>query len=650
MGYEPEAVDNTTHTPLTHNCLKTYTSGMYHHPSSRRRLQSPERIVQGVLSHSFKRRCGLFSHVCKPCRRPTGNGIYRSIHVLDNDSLLNVFHHSQQVLLDQDEADQSRVLRLQGGEWGRERWWYKLVHVCRRWRYLVFQSTSHLGLHLVCTHGTPVADMLTHSPRLPLIIDYIDQGRGVTADEEEGIVLALQQRDRVRRIRLMMPVPELQRLIMAMEGEFPILEHLYMGPPTKHTTGLILPGTFQAHLRHLILINFAFSLGSPLLTNTTAAALVSLVLQRIHPSTYFRPNHLLQQLSLIPHLETFIIGFDSPVHNRNVERRLLRELVMTPIVLPNLRWLGFRGASAYLEAVLPHITTPLLERLEISFLNQLIISIPHILQFIDEAENSNFGSAVLTFHEESLCMNAHSTEGARVYALHLEVGCRHFDWQVAFAAQIINILRTPFSTVEHLTLEHRGNFKSSEPPNEDDLAQWRELLGPFDNVKALSVFGGFAGELSFTLTSDRGLPLELSPELKELLCPEGRGASHGHAISSFIDTHQNVAQPRLLFHTPLPVNDSLQVRGPCPAILGSFPNILLRKAHRPGRPRRPSGRIPRSYIFSPRRPCVLHALAQNTGFPLSHIILSGNMVYKSCAATLVRASDPATAGRQHRGN
>jgi len=392
--------------------------------------------------------------------------------------------------------------------------------------------------------------MLAHPPRLPLIIDYIDQGRGVTADEEEGIVLALQQRDRVRRIRLMMPVPELQRLIMAMDGEFPILEHLYIGAPTKHTTGLILRETFQAHLRHFILINFAFSVGSPLLTNTTAAALVSLVLQRIHPSAYFRPDNLLQQLSLIPHLETFIIGFDSPVHNRNVERRLLRELVMTPITLPNLHRMGFKGASAYLEAVLPHITTPLLERLEISFLNQLIFSITHLLQFIDEAENSNFGSAVLTFHEESLCMNAYPTEGARVYALHLEVGCRHFDWQVASAAQIVNMLRTPFSTVEHLTLEHRGNFKSSEPPNEDDLVQWHELLGPFDNVKTLSVFGGPTRELSFTLTSDRGLPLELSPELKELLCPAGRGASHGHSISTFIDTHQNAERPRLLFHTP----------------------------------------------------------------------------------------------------
>jgi len=239
--------------------------------------------------------------------------------------------------------------------------------------------------------------MLAHSPPLPIIIDYIDQHQhhGVTADEEAGITLALQQRDRVRRIRFVIPVPELQRLIMAMDGEFPRLEHLYIGPPTNHTTltGLVLPETFQAHPRHFILTNFAFPLGSPLLINTTAGSLVTLVLQRIPPSAYFRPNNLLQRLSLIPHLEIFIFGFDSPVHNRDVERQLLRELdmshIMTPITLPNLRWLGFKGASDYLEAVLPHITTPLLERFEISLLNQLIFSIPHLLQFIDDAQNFN---------------------------------------------------------------------------------------------------------------------------------------------------------------------------------------------------------------------------------------------------------------------
>jgi hypothetical protein len=53
-----------------------------------------------------------------------------------------------------------------------------------------------------------MADMLVHSPPLPLIIDY--QGTDITAEDEEAIILALAQRDRVRRIQFYVPVLKLQ--------------------------------------------------------------------------------------------------------------------------------------------------------------------------------------------------------------------------------------------------------------------------------------------------------------------------------------------------------------------------------------------------------------------------------------------------------
>jgi hypothetical protein len=76
-------------------------------------------------------------------------------------------------LLDEDDIDGGRI--LQGGEWVRERWWYAFTQACQRWRYLMPRPASYLGLCLVCTRGTPVADMLTHSPPLPLIIYHINQ-------------------------------------------------------------------------------------------------------------------------------------------------------------------------------------------------------------------------------------------------------------------------------------------------------------------------------------------------------------------------------------------------------------------------------------------------------------------------------------------
>ena len=45
-----------------------------------------------------------------------------SIHILDDDSLLNVFHLYRPTPFDEDKTNNERAF---GGEWIRERWWYK---------------------------------------------------------------------------------------------------------------------------------------------------------------------------------------------------------------------------------------------------------------------------------------------------------------------------------------------------------------------------------------------------------------------------------------------------------------------------------------------------------------------------------------------
>ncbi|KAI0295737.1 hypothetical protein BC826DRAFT_269012 [Russula brevipes] len=461
-----------------------------------------------------------------------------SIHMLDNDALLNIFCLCQPVVLDEDEVDVIRI--LQGGEWDRERWWYKLAQVCQRWRYLILASPSYLRLCLVCTYGTPVADMLAHSPPLPLVIDYVDRYRKVTTQDEEGVVLALQHRDRVRRIRLRMPIPNLQELVAAMDDEFPVLEYLYIAPDTKHETCLTLPNAFRApHLLHLVL-NVACPIRSPLLT--TMAGLVTLSLNNILPSTYFHPTDLLPRLSLMPQLETLGISFHSPVPNRDVERRLSHTPTMAHVTLPNLRWLGFQGVSAYLEAVLSRINTPVLEKLQILFFNQLTYAVPHLLQFMTTTENLRFRSAKFTFHERAVVVTAYPREGDSIYTLMIVVRCRHLDWQVASVAQLFNELRPVFPAVEYLTLNYYGHTLSSEWHNEADGDQWRELLRSFRSVKDLSVDRDIVGELSRSLLLDNGeTPLDLLPELNELRL-FGRG-DPDNAITPFISARQVSGQP-----------------------------------------------------------------------------------------------------------
>jgi hypothetical protein len=334
-----------------------------------------------------------------------------SIHILDDDSLLHIFYLYQPFLLGEDEDDAARLV---GGsrEWVYGQWWYKPAHVCQRWRNIILGSTSYLGLCLVCTNGTPVADMLAHSPPLPLAIDYFDY---ITAEDEKGIILALKQRDRVHRVRLdryiFMSVK--QKLIAAMYEEYPILEYLIiMNRRWDNIPSLIFPKTLQApHLRHLMLVGFTLPIESPLLM--TAVGLATLGLHIDDPSIYLHPNALLQWLSLMPQLEVLWICFILPDPNCDVERQLQGQLTHSPtIILPNLRSFVFRGVSAHLEAIFHRIITPRLQKLKIYFYNQLTFSVPRFLQFLNTTENLRFGSAEFEFASGGVTVKLYPREEA----------------------------------------------------------------------------------------------------------------------------------------------------------------------------------------------------------------------------------------------
>jgi hypothetical protein len=62
----------------------------------------------------------------------------------------------------------------------------------------------------------PVADMLAHSPRLPLTLDYNMGNEDLAAEDEEGAILSLKQ---YNRVRLQMPATSLQKLIIAHPDE-----------------------------------------------------------------------------------------------------------------------------------------------------------------------------------------------------------------------------------------------------------------------------------------------------------------------------------------------------------------------------------------------------------------------------------------------
>ncbi|KAI0286289.1 hypothetical protein BC826DRAFT_1189418 [Russula brevipes] len=468
----------------------------------------------------FKRRCNLEGVLSIESGLWERSQHRTPIHKLDDDSLLNIFDLYRVACLNEELLLNENSL-LEDTAWHYERWWYKLAHVCQRWRCLILTSAPYLRLCLVCTHGTPVANMLAHSPHLPLVVyycfnvDFYDHDT-VAEDEvdEEEINLALGYRDRIRRITLQIPAQNLQKVLMTIDDEFPILEDLVLVAPPYANTNFVLPRTFQApRLRRLISRNFGL-IGFPLLATATGIVLLSLA--NIHPSAYFPPNDLIQHLSHMPQLQKLTIGFHSPVPSLDVERQLLQTPITTHITLPNLRQFAFEGTSAYLEALLPRIVPPLLERFSVRFFNQLTFSVPSLLQFMCTAKNLRGSDAILYFSDDLVSFQVQFRELLKD-TLRADVLSRHLDRQVSSITQIFNALDPVCSVVENLRIVSGRCFPSPEVHNEVDRTQWRRLFGSFSNVKTLHV-GGFDKEVSGCLKLDDGeSPMELFPKLDKLI-------------------------------------------------------------------------------------------------------------------------------------
>jgi hypothetical protein len=163
--------------------------------------------------------CATSRNDCRPIGCNLGQVI--SIDVLPDDVLLVIFDiYMDQALNIISEALLRKKL-VEG--------WQPLVHVCRRWRSVVFGSPRHLNLRLGCSFKTPVRDKLDIWPASPLII--YDDGRD-RMDGVGNITAALERNDRVYQIALSLTSSQLERVSAAMQP-FPELTHLVLGVRIK---------------------------------------------------------------------------------------------------------------------------------------------------------------------------------------------------------------------------------------------------------------------------------------------------------------------------------------------------------------------------------------------------------------------------------
>ena len=242
--------------------------------------------------------------------------------------------------------------------------WYTLVHVCRRWRRIVFASPLRLDLRIDCTAGTKVDEMLHIWPFLPIQIR--DNRRTRYREGADNIIAALEQNDRVCEITLDgLPVSLLERIAAVMQEPFPALTDLRLYAATPQAVPMF-PETFLGEsapprLQSLFLDGFAFPGIWKLLLS--AHHLVVLSLWNIPHSGHISPEAMATALSATPNLQSFEIAFQSSLSRPEQASR--RPPPLTRIILPALTTLSFIGVSEYLEDLVSQIDVPLLNNLNI---------------------------------------------------------------------------------------------------------------------------------------------------------------------------------------------------------------------------------------------------------------------------------------------
>ena len=379
--------------------------------------------------------------------------------------------------------------------------WRTLVHVCQRWRYLVFAFPGHLNLRLECTIETPTREMLGIWPALPIdITDFSDSMEGVM-EGVDNIIAALEQRDRVCRITLVsIPGSKMHTLLPSMLGPFPALQGIHFAPSYRDDSAMVVvPKSFLGgsapQLQWLVFHNISFPALPTLLYSTTN--LEELQLTGIPRSGYISPEAMVNCLSAMPRLSTLRFQFDSPESFPNGERR--HHPPLTRSTLPALRKLFFEGIYKYFEDFAARIDTPVILTLDVIFFpsHKPFYDFSQLSQFIGRIEvfKSPAHAGATLFYpgvEVSICRRTRTNELAL-----LQVRCDDVELPLqlrrlvqAFSSSL------PFSDAESLSIS--SGFKLGLEATAEDLL-WLDFFHSFSTVKNLYIDEEILTPVAYTL-------------------------------------------------------------------------------------------------------------------------------------------------------
>ena len=415
-----------------------------------------------------------------------------TINILPDDVLLLIFHFDRLIFLEENH-------RLDPS-WK----WHRLVHVCRRWRSVVFGSPNFLHLTLVC-HPNTRMELTGIWPTFPIIIT--DKLNRFESDEHDFDV-AFAYRNRICGIDLIhLTSSKLQRFVSAMQVQFPALidlrlyfyrEFLDFGPAPVLPDGF-LSGTVP-RLQSLELDSIGFPGLPKLLLSVTH--LVNLTLSNIPDSGYFSPETMVTNLAMLPNLKSLIIEFASFPSSYDPGNR--RPPPVTRTSLSPLSRFEFQGDSEFLEDIVARIDVPLLDSISITFFDEELRSnIPQLAGFMRRTTRFQ---ALNETHVDLYLDSEFYYWGIQVGSLpltqtaddktKLRIVCDDLDRLLLSVAQVCPSFFPSIYMVEHL------HFHELPPEWLYDAKynlSWLEILHPFTGVKNLYLSRIFAQFIALAL-------------------------------------------------------------------------------------------------------------------------------------------------------
>ncbi|KAH9080189.1 hypothetical protein EDB83DRAFT_2608308 [Lactarius deliciosus] len=440
----------------------------------------------------------------------------------------------------------------------RMRVWQRLVHVCQRWRRIIYASPRYLDLHLHCSNKMPFRKLknLGLWRDFPLAVGfYVPEG-------EDDLIAALEHPDRVRRVDILSMCPDVFEVVEAMRVPFPALTHLRLaGGDEKYDLEVLdIPDDFLGGsapcLQHLCLENVSFPRLPALLLS--ARNLVSLQLESVPPTHYdhgyISTEEIVSSLAVLTKLRTLDIkrypsedSEPSPIPS-HVQRRRPDPPMLA--ALPALTQFVFGRDFEYLEDLVAQIDAPLVEDVRIEYLTEEVQT-RQLSQFIDRSnlKRAQFRRAKVTFHSDQVYIDLDLPQGEYLqakFSIIMTLNYATTASPVFYVVLVLGQLVAMTSSVGHLRVYFRDPTIPRRVGKDLLESEWLPLLSLFSAVEVLQVSGGLEGCIASALedTAEETLTI-LLPALQLLWLED----DNCNKPKRFLSSRQHSGRPVTIANT-----------------------------------------------------------------------------------------------------